>query len=199
MSPWASITAWQRHLMLATSGLIVCWGVTFHSPWRVALRWLRFWGTGFPALAGPCSLVLRKCSLAHARPPRWRKLFQTDVSWHLDPLIRLQCSWSWVAFIIRFCRALLTSGHQFVMWPKDVHFHACLWLSRSLGCNLLMTLGDTQSSVAIYVWTHPVWRMVSIYLNGIFLKGGRFKYQFWLKQQAFWTIHGSNTCCEFCH
>lgn len=168
MSPWASITAWQRHLMLPTSGLIVCWGVTFHAPWRVALRWLRLWGAGFPALAGPCSLVLRKCSLAHARPPRWWKLFQTDVSWHLDPLIPLQC-FNAPIFIIRFCRALLTSGHQCVMWPKDVHFHACLWLSR------LQPADDTRwhSKLSGYLRLNTSCLKDGIYISQWYLLEGR--------------------------
>lgn len=55
---------------------------------------------------------------------------------------------------------LLASGHQCAMWPKD--FHACLWLFRSLCCNLLTTLSDTQSLVAIYIWTHPVWSLTII-------------------------------------
>ena len=49
MCPWASITAWQRRLMLFTSRLIVCWGMASHSSWRAALRSLRFWGAEFQA------------------------------------------------------------------------------------------------------------------------------------------------------
>lgn len=49
MCLWASITAWQRRLMLFTSRFIVCWGMESQCSWRAALRSLRFWGAEFLA------------------------------------------------------------------------------------------------------------------------------------------------------
>lgn len=60
----------------------------------------------------------------------------------------------------------------------------------------LLQPDDTQrhSKLSGYLYRKKSWWKPN---NDIFLKGGLFKYQFWLYNEALWTIPGWITCCEF--
>ena len=65
-------------------------------------------------------------------------LIVPGVEWHSSSSFSEQCS--------HCC------GHQHGMWPNDVYLSVTLPVSRYLCCNLLMTLCNTPSSLATFVW-----------------------------------------------
>lgn len=142
--------------------------MTSRSPWRAALRWLRFWSTGLPALTAPCSLL-----------PGTRKTTTLMETVSNCSEVTLGCLSS----------ALNAPGVEWHSSSSSAE-HCSQALISVWCCQRTSTSTPVCDSSALSVTT--CWRhsKLSSYLrvntsclmphNGVLLKGGVFKYQFWL-------------------